>query len=90
MFRYFQSCLIKIYYFFSKLCVCSYISPIISNKLELYGIRGLPLQLFNNFLSGRRQLTKIGKSISSPKPVRIGVPQGSQLVISAFCYFYYT
>ena len=84
MFRNFQFCLIKIYYFFSKLCVCLYISPILFKKLELDGIRGLPLQLFNNYLSGRRQITKIGKSISSPKPVRIGVPQGSHLGLLLF------
>ena len=35
--------------------------------------------MIHNYLSGRRQVSKIGISISSSKPVRIGVPQGSHL-----------
>ena len=52
---------------------------ILIRKLELYGFRGLPLKLIFSYLSERYQVTKINDSISSPKPVKIGVPQGSHL-----------
>ena len=53
--------------------------PILLKKLELYGIRGLPHKLIKNYLTNRFQVTKINESLSTPKPVQIGVPQGSHL-----------
>ena len=52
---------------------------ILCKKLELYGIRGTPLHLINSYLTDRYQVTRINYSISSPRQVRTGVPQGSHL-----------
>lgn len=54
------------------------------NKLERYGIRGEPLNLFRSYLTNRKQyvsLTSIKQKIfrSSKIPINIGVPQGSIL-----------
>lgn len=48
-------------------------------KLELYGIRGIPLQLLSTYLNFRKQAVVIGDSLSSFKSVNAGVPQGSIL-----------
>lgn len=48
-------------------------------KLELYGIRGIPLQLLRTYLYFRKQAVVIGDSLSSFKSVNAGVPQGSIL-----------
>ena len=48
-------------------------------KLEHYGIRGIVLQLFKSFLSGRSQSVRVGNTTSDPLPVSCGVPQGSTL-----------
>lgn len=53
--------------------------PKLLNKLELIGIRGTQLKLFENYLSGRQQCVKIDNILSSDLPVRMGVPQGSIL-----------
>lgn len=47
--------------------------------LENYGIRGIALKLFQNYLTDRPQKTKIGKTLSDPNIIKIGVPQGSVL-----------
>ena len=52
---------------------------ILIKKLEYYGVRGLPLSLFESFLSERSQYVKIGKEISSLRQNTIGIPQGSNL-----------
>ena len=52
---------------------------ILLRKLQLYGIRGLPLQLLKTYLSDRQQTVKLGDSYSSSKIVNIGVPQGTIL-----------
>ena len=52
---------------------------ILLKKLELYGIRGVPLELIKNYLTDRYQLTKIQNSFSSSKLIKTGVPQGSHL-----------
>ena len=52
---------------------------ILLKKLELYGFRGVPLQLIRNYLSNRFQITRIKDSFSSKKQIKTGVPQGSHL-----------
>ena len=48
-------------------------------KLEFYGIRGVALEWFRNYLSNRRQVTYINNTYSSESTVKFGVPQGSVL-----------
>ena len=60
---------------------------ILFNKMSSYGIKEKPLDLFRSFLTGRQQRVKIDDVISSPKPLTIGLPQGSTL--SAILYLIY-
>lgn len=48
-------------------------------KLERYGIRGLPLRLIKSYFSNRKQRTKIGDNYSSELTLEVGVPQGTVL-----------
>jgi hypothetical protein len=50
---------------------------ILLSKLHAYGIRGLPLEWFKNYLHNRKQYVRVGSSFSSTKPISIGIPQGS-------------
>lgn len=52
---------------------------ILINRLCLAGIRGIPLNWFRSYLSGRSQCVKVGNSKSLLKPIICGVPQGSVL-----------
>ena len=52
---------------------------ILISKLEHYGIRGLPLHLFQNYLEKRTQFVEINKKSSNVLPINHGVPQGSVL-----------
>lgn len=52
---------------------------ILLEKLEYYGIRGIPLKLIESYLSNRTQIVKIGGFESDLKPIKLGVPQGSVL-----------
>ena len=52
---------------------------ILLGKLERYGVRGSPLQLFRSYLSNRQHKTKIQDHFSSSKSINIGLPQGSIL-----------
>jgi len=52
---------------------------ILLTKLRHYGIRGLPLKLFKNYLSNRNQCVVFKESISTLEIVKCGVPQGSIL-----------
>ena len=60
---------------------------IMLNKLEAYGIRGLALDLFRSFLSNRNHTVKMNNSISAPKSLNIGLPQGSQLAPLLFLLY---
>ena len=48
-------------------------------KLKYYGIRGLPLNWFKSYLSGRYHCVKINNAKSDNKAIVCGVPQGSVL-----------
>ena len=48
-------------------------------KLELYGVRGIPLQWFWSYLSGRQQHVSVAGNLSETLEISCGVPQGSVL-----------
>ena len=53
---------------------------ILLNKLKAYGIRHKSLDFFHSYLSGRSQVIKYNSLTStSPKYIKLGVPQGSIL-----------
>ena len=52
---------------------------ILLNKMQHLGIRGLPLKLFQSYLSNRAQAVLCNMNYSSFNPIRRGVPQGSIL-----------
>ena len=52
---------------------------ILLKKLEIYGIRGVPLKLLESYLSDRKQCVSVLGEVSDKLPVVYGVPQGSCL-----------
>ena len=52
---------------------------ILINKLQYYGIKGRPLDLFQSYLSNRRQYVQFGNNKSDTTEITTGVPQGSIL-----------
>ena len=48
-------------------------------EIAIYGIQGIPLALFDSYLSERFQAVKINNTISDYKLITHGVPQGSVL-----------
>ena len=52
---------------------------ILLSKLELYGFKGASLNLFQDYLSDRTQVTVINNVKSETSRIRCGVPQGSIL-----------
>ena len=52
---------------------------ILFDKLEHYGIRGLPLQWIKSYLTNRLQFVQFNDHCSTSKPIACGVPQGSIL-----------
>ena len=52
---------------------------ILTDKLMMYGIRGVPLNWFKTYLSNRKQYVRIGSSSSKISTLNISVPQGSIL-----------
>ena len=52
---------------------------ILFKKLEHYGIEGIPLQLFKNYLTNRKQYVKFNDIKSDLLQIKTGVPQGSIL-----------
>jgi len=49
---------------------------ILAKKLEHYGIRGITLQWFKSYLSGKQQYVHFKNCSSSNKFISCGVPQG--------------
>ena len=52
---------------------------ILISKLELYGIRGVPLKWIESYLSDRKFYVSLNGSSSSTRTLNIGIPQGSIL-----------
>jgi hypothetical protein len=52
---------------------------IMCDKLNLYGIRGIALKWFKNYLSNRQQYVELNNAKSDLKSISVGVPQGSIL-----------
>ena len=52
---------------------------ILFSKLEFYGVRGISLELFRSYLSGRKQFVEYNGASSSQSNIVCGVPQGSIL-----------
>lgn len=49
------------------------------DKLQSYGIRGLPFKLLQSFITGRKQCVKINNITSPSAIISTGVPQGTVL-----------
>ena len=52
---------------------------ILIKKLEFYGIRNNALCWFISYLSNRKQICKVGMSMSNSENITAGVPQGSNV-----------
>ncbi len=52
---------------------------ILLKKMSIYGIRGIPLDWFSNYLSERCQQVQCNGVLSMFKSIKYGVPQGSNL-----------
>ena len=52
---------------------------ILIEKLRIYGFNKLALSWIESYLTGRRQVVRIGQSISSEVELTLGTPQGSRL-----------
>ena len=53
--------------------------PSLLSKLQHYGIRGIPYEWFNSYLTNRKQHTVYNSHCSENRQLYFGVPQGSIL-----------
>ena len=70
--------LLSIYIDFSK-AFDTVRHDILLKKLNYYGIRGIVLEWFRDYLTNRTQTVRLGNHYSTPKHIQYGVPQGSVL-----------
>lgn len=56
-------------------------------KLKIYGVNGKELDLFKNFLNGRKQRVKYKNSTSGENEVPICLPQGTALSVILFTLY---
>ena len=61
--------------------------PILLEKFELYGIRGIALSWMKSYLENRKFQVKCKDYLSSIKTVNIGLPQGS--ILGPICFITY-
>ena len=52
-------------------------AKLLFNKLFHYGFDNLSIKLLSDYFSNRAQVVRFGNVISSKRPLRLGVPQGS-------------
>lgn len=52
---------------------------ILLTSMNQVGIRGIPLEWFRSYLSGRSQITKVNNAVSDLGEIKLGIPQGSVL-----------
>ena len=60
---------------------------ILLSKLELYGIRGIPLRFIASFLSMRSQRVRVDGAMSQKREIPIGLPTGSVLSCMLFLLY---
>ena len=60
---------------------------ILNTKLEHYGIRGVVLQWFSNYLNNREQCVVYNGTTSKSMRIKCGVPQGSILGLILFLLY---
>lgn len=60
---------------------------ILLNKMHAIGIRGVALDWFRSYLTGRSQRVRVAECVSQPLPITLGVPQGAVLSANLFLIF---
>jgi hypothetical protein len=61
--------------------------PLLMQKLEFAGIRGIALSIFRDYLTNRAQCVKVGNCLSEDARLTYGEPQGSVLGPTLFLLY---